>query len=273
MEEISTKKGTKKRKRFHKFNMEWTEMEFCKAWLIKSKCTNLKSSNQYAFCKVCNINIFPNKIDIMRHGNSSKHIKLLDSIRNTQDLSGMLNKPHSENVRIAELKLSAAVVEANIPFSFMDLLSPLCSQIFPDSKIASDLTCKRTKTTQITKNLGILFLDDLYSMLRRPGCFFSLIMDETTDIGTVKQCAFNVIYFCSNSNKVSTRFLNMIEVTSGKAVDLYDGLKKTLSDHEIPMSNLVGFASDTTNVMIGEHQSVFSHLKADIPNIALIKCS
>lgn len=36
---------------------------------------------------------------------------------------------------------------------------------------------------------------------------------------------------------------------------------------------MVGFSSDTTNVMVGEYQSIFSHLKNDSPAIACIKCS
>lgn len=36
---------------------------------------------------------------------------------------------------------------------------------------------------------------------------------------------------------------------------------------------MIGFSSDTTNVMVGQRNSVFSHLKAELPEIALVKCS
>ncbi|KAJ8917907.1 hypothetical protein NQ315_002600 [Exocentrus adspersus] len=47
----------------------------------------------------------------------------------------------------------------------------------------------------------------------------------------------------------------------------------TLSKKNIPINNLVGFSSNTTSVMIGQYNSIFSHLKAELPEIAFIKCS
>lgn len=229
---------------------------------------------EYGFCKVCNVNIFPNKVDLLRHGKSEKHVHLIKTVNSSKSLDQLLNTKHYNKVRAAELTLAAAITVGNVSFQFMDILSPLCVQIFPDSKIAKDLSCRRTKATSIIKeNIGKFAQEDLWSILREPGLFFSLIMDETTDVGSIKQCAFTVIFFSANDNKVITRFFDIIEVASGTANDLYLCLKLTLSKKNIPISNLVGFSSDTTNVMVGQHNSIFSHLKSDLPEIALIKCS
>ncbi|CAG5046379.1 unnamed protein product [Parnassius apollo] len=98
-------------------------------------------------------------------------------------------------------------------------------------------------------------------------------MDETTDCSTIKQLAFTVIYFNVESNKVETHFFDMIEIKSGDAISLVKYLTNVIESKEIPLSNLIGFCSDTTNVMIGEHNSVFSHLIAALPSVACIKCS
>lgn len=224
---------------------------------------------------MCNIDIFPNKNDILRHGKSERHISLFKVIKENKSMHDILTEQsHFYNVRKAELMLAAATTELNISFNCMDTLSPLLPKMFPDSKIAKDFACKRTKSTIIIKDhLAKYFQQELVILFQQPGNFFSLIMDETTDVGTIKQCAFTIIFYCNSKNKVVIRFFDMVEVSSGKATDLYETLKSCLEKKKIPLNNLIGFASDTTNVMVGEHNSVFSHLRLDLPEIVLVKCS
>ena len=40
----------------------------------------------------------------------------------------------------------------------------------------------------------------------------------------------------------------------------------------IPLSNIIGFAADTTNVMFGAHNSVASRLKEKVPHVYLMQC-
>lgn len=162
----------------------------------------------------------------------------------------------------------------NLPFSLMDVLTPLCKDIFPDSKIARELALHRTKATHIVKeSISKIYCGELYEKLRENGSFFSIIMDETTDNSTTKHCAFTVIYFDHQQYKIICRFFDMVEHCSGTADDLYKCLVKTISEKRIPLTNLVGFSSDTTNCMFGKDQSVAALLKKEFPDIALIKCS
>lgn len=50
-------------------------------------------------------------------------------------------------------------------------------------------------------------------------------------------------------------------------------IKSHLQTKNIRLTNLVGFESDTTNVMVGQNKSVFSHLKEDIPKVVCVRCS
>lgn len=255
----------KKRKRLHRFNTTWLDVREFKDWLIRSdKYKKDEPLIEYGMCKVCNVEIFPNKNDILRHGKTEKHTSLLKTVKGNRDMRDMMkDQSHFYSVKNAEIILAAAITELNISFNSMDKLSPLFTKMFPDSKIAKDFSCKRTKTTLIVKeNLGKHFQEELFTLLQR--CFFSLIMDETTDVGTKKQCAYTIIFYCDSKNKTVTRFFDMVELTSGKASDLYDALKSCLSRKKIPLKNLIGFSSDTTNVMVGEQSSVFSHLKKRI---------
>ncbi|CAG9825747.1 unnamed protein product [Phaedon cochleariae] len=150
----------------------------------------------------------------------------------------------------------------------MDTLVPFCTDISPDSDIAKGIACRATKATAVLKHgLGKIFQDELCDNVRSPGRFFSLVMDETTKVSEIKQCAFTIIFY--DVTKVKTRFLDMVSTEKGDGASLYDCLKSTSAKHKIPSRNMVGFSSDTTNVMVGEYNSMFSHLKAKLPDIQI----
>lgn len=71
---------------------------------------------------------------------------------------------------------------------------------------------ERTKVTRMMKHgLGDKFSSSLFEILSQSGNFFSIIMDETTDRGTKKQCAFTVIYMCPEKEEIKTRFFDLVE--------------------------------------------------------------
>lgn len=141
----------KKRKRLHRFNTTWLDVREFKDWLIRSdKYKKDESLIEYGMCKVCNVEIFPNKNDILRHGKTEKHTSLLKTVKGNRDMRDMM-KDQSQfySVKNAEIILAATITELNISFNSMDKL--LFTKMFPDSKIAKDFSCKRTKTTLIVK--------------------------------------------------------------------------------------------------------------------------
>lgn len=132
----------------------------------------------------------------------------------------------------------------------------------------------RTKSSVVVKEaLGKSFMQSLVDQLKTTGCFFSIIIDEIADVKTIKQCAFTVTYYDEISNKVETRFFDMVEVEDSTAHGLYATLKGVIAEKNIPITKLAGFSSDTTNVMFGEYHSVVALLKNDLPNIVTTKCS
>ncbi|CAG5003156.1 unnamed protein product [Parnassius apollo] len=264
---------TKKIKRLNKFNDLWLQEPNFLSWLCKD--SKMKDGNDLAHCMLCSVSIIAHKSDLIRHMNSDRHKKKSLEIQNIPKISNYLPVMDLEiNVRKAELKLAGALAENNIPISFSDILGPICKEIFADSVIAKNMNLHRTKATAIINNvLGNTFLEDIYEKLRGEKIFFSLIMDETTDQSSLKQCCFTAVVYDENTNKVEHLFLDMVELSSGTAKGLYDCLHQMLRNKNILIENMVGFSSDTTNVMVGEHCSVFALLKKDLPHIALVKCS
>ena len=102
---------------------------------------------------------------------------------------------------------------------------------------------------------------------------FSIIIDERTDRSSVKQLALLACYFDLESFALKNYLIDLVECTDSSAVGLYSALKSTLNGMNIPMENIKGYASDTTNVMFGEHHSVSQLLKKDYNHVKTIKCS
>ena len=142
-------------------------------------------------------------------------------------------------VKNAELKLCGLLASNNLPFLLMDTLSPLLKAIFPDSVIAQNINIKRLKATNIMcESLGKSFLENLYEILRQPGVFFSIILDETTDISIKKQCAFSIIYFDTDLNVIKNCFFDLIETKGSTAIELNNVLKDSLVSKGIPLTKV-----------------------------------
>lgn len=206
----------KKKKVVRHFNDKWVQMPAYKNWLTNK--INLKEKDM-VYCKVCSSYMSPHLTEIKRHGQSAKHTQHANQVLQQNSVSEVFKITSlTEKTRIAELKLAALFVTKNLSFSLSDTLTPLLSSIFPDSKITKNMTLKRTKTTSIMKNvIGKNFLQELCDSLKQPGSFYSLIMDESTDISEIKQSAFVIIYFDTNATMVKTQFLDMVETVSGKS--------------------------------------------------------
>ncbi|KAJ8381342.1 hypothetical protein SKAU_G00021200 [Synaphobranchus kaupii] len=58
----------------------------------------------------------------------------------------------------------------------------------------------------------------------------------------------------------------------GFAERLYTEMIKSFTDANVPLKNIVGFASDGCNTMMGKNNSVSSRLKNDLPGITVQRC-
>lgn len=87
-----------------------------------------------------------------------------------------------------------------------------------------------------------------------------------------KLLALVVRYYCSKENRVKSQFLKLLEVTDTDATTLVTCLVSYFEKHDIPLTNIVGYASDTTNVMFGQHHSVVTLLEEKLPHLYTMKC-
>lgn len=56
-------------------------------------------------------------------------------------------------VKEAQLKICVHLAEHNLPFLYVEHGSKFFPHCFPDSNVAKELNCSRTKTTEVIKNV------------------------------------------------------------------------------------------------------------------------
>ena len=95
---------------------------------------------------------------------------------------------------------------------------------------------------------------------------FSILCDEGSNKDD-KNFAILIRLWDDLLGKPVTRFLDMPVCNIGTANILFEAIERALDERNIPWSNVVGFESDTANVMIGKHNSVLSCIKLKQPDV------
>ena len=173
--------------------------------------------------------------------------------------------PIEQAVTRAEVLFANFVAEHNLPFLLGDHFTHLTHAMFPDSQIAKAFKSGHTKTMcVVTGALAPHFSEPVFSLCRENP--FSILCDEGNDKDD-KNFAILVRMWDDKLGKPMTRLLDMPVCNIGTAENLFEAISKALEERKIPWSNVVGFESDTTNMMIGKHNSVLSRVKVKQPNV------
>ncbi|XP_050311331.1 E3 SUMO-protein ligase KIAA1586-like [Anthonomus grandis grandis] len=259
------------------YRVEWENLY--KAWLKPVKDNPLR-----ARCITCNTDFQADITVIKNHGKGVKHMKLVKGLASNQpkiDSSFFKKNEAQDQVSQAEIKVAAFISEHNLSMKLSDHLVPLMKNMFPDSRIAKDMQMGRTKCTGIIKNvLGKCCFEELVEELRYKR--FSFLIDESTDISSVKNMCVCVRYFSSKCQKVVTRFFSLVQCFSGKNADeantgataevIYNKLIAVFTSSGLPLENIIGFGSDGCNTMFGSKNSVVTRLELNFPGIVIQKC-
>lgn len=266
--------------RSQKYRKEWESLPDFKPWLKGVPEDLLK-----ARCKLCNATMLAELTVLKNHAKGKKHRSFFETATTSQpSVSSLFEKAvkkPSDSVSIAEIKLCGFLAEHNIPFQAMDHLTDLLKDIFQDSITAKAMHVKRTKATGIVKNIiGLSYKEKLARTLKEVK--FSILCDESTDVGSVKSSCVVVRFYDKDAAAVDCKFWELYDVYDVKDLEgvqegatakrLFEGLMKTFNQFEIPVLNIIGFASDGCNVMMGAHNSVASRFRQQCPGIFIMKC-
>ncbi|XP_063838163.1 uncharacterized protein LOC135087290 isoform X3 [Ostrinia nubilalis] len=176
-----------------------------------------------------------------------------------------------ENTKLknTEAAICSYIVENNLPISSIEPLIELIKSL-PEKAITSQISLAKQKATNVIRNgLRPFFNNKLINELNNH--LFSVYIDETTDVSVTKQLAILVSYCHNFITKVDV--IDVVDCPDGTAVGLYTQMINTLKENNVPLQNWIGFCSDTTAVMMGQHNSVSQLIKLNYPQVFVSKCS
>ena len=112
----------------------------------------------------------------------------------------LVSKKQEQLVQEAEIKMAIFITEHNIPFNVMYHFTKLLPRLCPDLPTALRFKSKRTKTKCIVTNACAPYFHDVLKAKLKAG-YFSLIIDETTDVSTTKELAIVCRYYDHQKQK------------------------------------------------------------------------
>ena len=101
---------------------------------------------------------------------------------------------------------------------------------------------------------------------------FSLLIDEWSDLNMKPHLGLVVLYYSQIEKKISSRFLELIELDSVNSDGIFEKIEKCFEQNGLAFDNLVGYGSDGANVVSGSNNSVWTRLKAKNPNLIRFTC-
>ena len=145
--------------------------------------------------------------------------------------------------------------------------------MFPDSAIAEDFKCRRTKATAILKVIAQDIQKKVLCAVSNSK-YFSLQTDETTDIMVTQEAAVMLRYFDNSLGKVRCLFYALDKVEEADASNLFDSIDQHFQNSDVlTCDHLIGLGTDGCNVMMGERNSIMSRLRSKQPGLIALHCN
>lgn len=268
--QISSSKTNKAKKKVyaHKYRSEWEKHDDFKNWLQESE-----SGVNFFKCKVCDKSFIGGLAAVKKHNSSKKHTTKMNTLKKQGIITRRSFVPDQKIVKENEIRIASFIAEHNISINLSDhltnLIKTICKSGLQASQVAK-MSCARTKCTAIINNVvGKTSFQILVDNLKNNK--FSLLVDESTDVSSVKSLAM-VVRFNKNV-VVRDEFLALISIKDASAQNLYETIISFFNEHQIPYKKqLVGFGADGANTMMGNNHSLKTLLEQDIPDLFIMKC-
>lgn len=235
-----------KKYRKQKFNNKWLEDDNFKGWLEAVADEPFKCK-----CSACNKMLNCGKSDLLKHAGRKMHKKNVNALKKSNKIDTFFKKKSSDSAekakKVFEIKLSMFFAEHNVALQVVDHIIPLLKEIAPDSDIIKSVELGRQKCTSIIKNvIAKAETDTLVKKLKVTK--FSVMVDESTDIGLNKHMCVLVRFFDKESERVVVKLLDLLPIgTDCTAEVLYNTFKECILSFGIPFDNIIGKYSDIEN--------------------------
>ena len=250
-----------------RYKKEWEKEATFRGWLQP-----VDGDDFHGRCKYCKTVIASRKKDLEDHSKTEKHKRNSvgsKSSKITEAFPKILDS-HDAAVKKAEIRTALYVAEHGTNAS-VDHLGEVISALDPKSSILKDLKIHRTKCSgMINHILGPMVHEQLLADMKNS--YFSLIIDESTDVSD-KQClGVMVKYFSKTQKKVVTTLYRLIELESTTADAITEAILQALEQDKLPVGRLVGIGVDGASAMVGRHHSVSTLLAEKVPHLIVVRC-
>ena len=131
--------------------------------------TDSKKGPTYAFCLRCNRDISLGRggtKDLKQHEQTAVHSRAESGSSGAMPLQSYFGPIRDESVVSAEVKFGYFLGEHHLVFQLADHCTKRFKSMFPDSTIARDFKCSRTKATAVLKVIAQSTLRDILKALR-----------------------------------------------------------------------------------------------------------
>ena len=191
------------------------------------------------------------------------------SSASTRSVASFFRPELTKGVIEAETRWAMFTAKHNLAFLSSDHATRLFAKMFPDSEIARNFGCARTKCKGIVKEaLGPHYHAKAVVQMSHP---YSILLDESNDKED-KSCIILVRVLDEEVGNVRTRFLDMPVVNIGTAENIFCALKSSLQKYNLDFSKAMAFMSDTASVMKGRRSGVQKLIKNENPKLYDVGC-
>ena len=157
------------------------------------------------------------------------------------------------------------LVQHNIPLSLAGELTPLFSDIFPDSDIAKSYASQRIKITCIVN--GAIAPSYQQALVERMTVKpFSIAIDGSSDNGLEKMNPLTVRVI-SDRGVIHTELLDICMSSNSTAERIFSKMQDAFMKHEVSWMNFVGLSVDNISVNVGRQNSIKTRVLALSPAV------
>jgi hypothetical protein len=204
------------------------------------------------------------------HAQSLKHQSNMKGMSSVTPVTKMLTPKIPDKTMLNELKLAIYIAEHS-SVAAVDHLGEVISSLDDKSEHLSKIRLHRTKCCRLQKYvLGPCFMKELRNDIGNN--FYSVIVDESTNVANVQCLGIMVRYFSESRRKIIDTMYRLVPLEGATAEKLHQKILECLEEDNLPLANVVGIGSDGANAMVGRHKSVATLLQATVPGIVVFRC-
>ncbi|CAG5102790.1 Protein of unknown function [Cotesia congregata] len=234
----------------------WENQPIFKGWLTKNSSELITAGHGEARCKFCKASLRAHASDLKKHAGTGSHLAQakLWNIKKQPSLISHINSSQQKELKIAELKM-VLYIASHSSVKSVDHLGEVLKELGKGSQLEK-LRLHRTKASKLMLNVvAPAMLEELIDDIGEQD--YSIILDESTDVSTIKYMAYCVRYF----------------MFTATAESLFKNFKEFLTKVGLNINKLVAIGTDGANNICGFKHSLFTLIRKEYPNVQLMKCS